>query len=274
MFGSNSVPLQPGCRNQYSVGLQQSLGRWVIIDADYFWKYTRNAYDFSVLFNTPITSPIAWQRSKPDGVTARVSTVNIHGFTAYMTLGHSRARYFQPESGGLVPLGGFSDSVFRIDHDQAYQQTVVMRYQHKTAERIDFSWRYDSGLVVSGCRMSTRRCGLRQSVIPVDPQSGRQRQLSILDGVAEVERVLVNVGLPMEIEELNRFATGRTALDRAAGSGLPRTAPQHGNIRIWFDCIKLQSSFEMICLKRKREGRRTPPQHGSAVPASNHVDGS
>jgi hypothetical protein len=150
VFGSNSVPLQPGRRNQYNVGLQQSLGRWAIVDADYFWKYTRNAYDFSVLFNTPITFPIAWQRSKLDGVTARVSTVNIHGFTAYMTLGHSRARYFPPEAGGLIPLGGFSSSVFRIDHDQAYQQTVVMRYQRKNWEWIDFTWRYDSGLVVSG----------------------------------------------------------------------------------------------------------------------------
>jgi hypothetical protein len=40
--------------------------------------------------------------------------------------------------------------VFRIDHDQAFQSTGVFRYQHKTAEWIAFTWRYDSGLVVSG----------------------------------------------------------------------------------------------------------------------------
>ena len=56
-----------------------------------------------------------------------------------------------PENGGLVPLGGFSGGVFRIDHDQAYQQTVVTRYQRPhNREWIDFTWRYDSGLVVSG----------------------------------------------------------------------------------------------------------------------------
>ena len=50
-----------------------------------------------------------------------------------------------------MPLGGFAGSVFRIDHDQAYQQTAVFRYQRpKNTEWIDFSWRYDSGLVVSG----------------------------------------------------------------------------------------------------------------------------
>ena len=151
VFGSVSAPLKPGRRNQFNVGLQQGIGRWLVIDADYFWKYTDNAYDFSVFFNTPITFPIAWHNSKLDGVTARISTVNLHGFQAYMTLGHTRARYFPPEVGGLIPLGGFSSSVFRIDHDQAYQQTVVLRYQRpRNAEWFDVVWRYDSGLVVSG----------------------------------------------------------------------------------------------------------------------------
>jgi len=151
VFGSVSEPIRPGARNQFNTGLQQSVGRWLIIDADYFWKYTHNAYDFSVLFNTPITFPIAWHNSKLDGVTARLSTVDIHGFQAYMTLGHTRARYFPPETGGLIPLGGFSSNVFRIDHDQAYQQTVALRYQRPhNREWIDFIWRYDSGLVVSG----------------------------------------------------------------------------------------------------------------------------
>jgi hypothetical protein len=151
VFGSVSEPIQPGARNQFNTGLQQSVGRWLIIDADYFWKYTHNAYDFSVLFNTPITFPIAWHNSKLDGVTARVSTVDLHGFQAYMTLGHTRARYFPPETGGLIPLGGFAGNVFRIDHDQAYQQTVALRHQRPhNREWVDFIWRYDSGLVVSG----------------------------------------------------------------------------------------------------------------------------
>ncbi len=151
IFGSVSEPIKPGTRNQFNTGLQQGIGRWLVVDADYFWKYTNNAYDFSVLFNTPITFPIAWHNSKLDGVTARLSTINLHGFQAYMTLGHTRARYFPPETGGLIPLGGFPGNVFRIDHDQAYQQTVVMRYQRpKNAEWFDFTWRYDSGLVVSG----------------------------------------------------------------------------------------------------------------------------
>jgi hypothetical protein len=150
VFGASGVaPLEPGRRNQYNAGFQQGLGRWIVVDADYFWKYTHNAYDFSTLLNTTITFPIAWQQSKVDGVSARVSTVDLHGFLAYATLGHNRARYFPPEDGGL--LAPNPPGVFRIDHDQAFQSTLNLRYQrHKNAEWASFIWRYDSGLVVSG----------------------------------------------------------------------------------------------------------------------------
>jgi hypothetical protein len=151
LFGTVYNPIRPGNRNDFDTGFQQGVGKWLIIDADYFWKYTHNAYDFDVLFNTPITFPISWNNSKVDGVSGRVSTINLHGFQAYLTLGHTRARYFPSETGGLISLGGIPDGVFRIDHDQAYQQNVNMRYQrHKNEEWIDFTWRFDSGLVVSG----------------------------------------------------------------------------------------------------------------------------
>jgi hypothetical protein len=151
VFGAHSVAIQPGFRNQFNTGFQQSIGRWLLIDADYFWKYTHNAYDFSTLLNSTITFPIAWHNSKLDGVTGRVSTIDLHGFQAYWTFGHTRARYFPPETGGLIPQGAaLVSGVFRIDHDQAFQSTGVFRYQHKNREWIAFTWRYDSGLVVSG----------------------------------------------------------------------------------------------------------------------------
>jgi hypothetical protein len=151
VFGSVSSPLQPGNRNQFNTGFQQAIGRYVLIDADYFWKYTHGAYDFSTLGATTITFPIVWHNSKLDGVTGRVSTTNMKGFQAYWTFGHTRARYYPPEDGGLIPQGApLAGGVFRIDHDQAFQSTGVFRYQHKNNEWIAFTWRYDSGLVVSG----------------------------------------------------------------------------------------------------------------------------
>jgi hypothetical protein len=151
VFGGNATPIEPGRRNQFNAGIQQALGRYLLLDGAYFWKYTHGAFDFSTLLNTTITFPISWHNSKTDGVTGRISTTNLRGFQAYWTFGHTRARYFPPEVGGLIAQGtALSGGVFRIDHDQALQSTSVLRYQFKKAEWISFTWRYDSGLVVSG----------------------------------------------------------------------------------------------------------------------------
>ncbi|SPE41009.1 TonB-dependent receptor (fragment) [Candidatus Sulfopaludibacter sp. SbA3] len=149
VFGAfGSVPLKPGVRNQFNTGLQQAIGRFLLMDANYFWKYTDTAYDFDVLFNTPVTFPIAWRKSKLDGVGARISTTSLKGFQAYMTLGHTRARFFGPETGGLIFNSPVNASVFRIDHDQALEQTMNLRYQRKKdSPWVDFTWRYDSGMV-------------------------------------------------------------------------------------------------------------------------------
>jgi hypothetical protein len=70
----------------------------------------------------------------------------------YTNFGHSNARYFPPEVGGLIFQGTASvPGVFRIDHDQAFQQTTNLRYQHGTDGLWGaLIWRFDSGLVVTG----------------------------------------------------------------------------------------------------------------------------
>ena len=49
--GVSSVQ-QPGFRNEFHAGLQQAFGSHVVFSGDYIWKYTHNAFDFSVLGNT------------------------------------------------------------------------------------------------------------------------------------------------------------------------------------------------------------------------------
>ncbi len=149
VFGAfASTPLRPGHRNQYSVGLEQAIRKYVQIEANYFWKFTKDAFDFDTLFNTSIAFPIEWRQSKIDGVSVRVSTSNIHGFQAYSTIGHTRSRFFGPESGGLIFNSPLDTGVFRIDHDQALQQTSFLRYQRgKDGWWAMFTWRYDSGEV-------------------------------------------------------------------------------------------------------------------------------
>src|SRR5579872_2010013 len=143
------LPIRLGSRNQYDAGIQQSLGKWIQVDVSYFRKYTRNAFDFDALFSTPITFPIGWAQSKLDGEGARISTPDIHGLRVYATMGHANARFFGPETGGIVFNSSLAVGAYRQDHDQVYQQNVNVRYQpRKNGWWGDFTWRYDSGLVV------------------------------------------------------------------------------------------------------------------------------
>jgi outer membrane receptor protein involved in Fe transport len=98
---TSNLPLSPGKRNQFNVGFQQLLGNHLLIDGDYFYKRTNNAYDFNVLFNTSVTFPDLLA-----DIEARLSECTnqpdkLQGVSAFMVAGHTRARYFPPESGGL-----------------------------------------------------------------------------------------------------------------------------------------------------------------------------
>jgi hypothetical protein len=148
-FGSFGVkPLTPGRRNQYNAGIEQGIGKHIVVDADYFWKYTDNAFDFDTLFNSPIQIPIEWRKSKIDGFSARLNLAPIHGFSAFTVMGHTRARFFGPENGGIIFNSPIDTGVFRIDHDQEFEQTTHLRYQYKKdGPWLAFTWRYDSGMV-------------------------------------------------------------------------------------------------------------------------------
>jgi hypothetical protein len=149
VFGAfGASPLRPGTRNQYNVGVQQGAGKHILVDAGYFWKFTHNAFDFDNLFNSPIAFPIEWRKSKIDGFSTRVSLTEIRGFSAYAIFSHTRARFFGPENGGLLFNSPLNYSVFRIDHDQAFESTTNLRYQPKrNGPWGSFTWRYDSGEV-------------------------------------------------------------------------------------------------------------------------------
>ncbi len=144
-------PLRIGRRNQYNVGLQQQIGKYVLFDADYFWKFTNNAYDFNVILNTPITFPIAWGKSELDGLSFRVNLANFKNLSAFYVAGTSRARFFPPETGGLFFLEEIPAGVFRIDHEQKFQHSFQAQYQLARLKGIApyflFGWKYDSGLV-------------------------------------------------------------------------------------------------------------------------------
>jgi hypothetical protein len=141
--------LQPGFRNEFHAGLQQAFGKNLVISGDYIWKYTHNAFDFSVLGNTPITFPIDWHNSKIPGFALRADIPNIRNITAFVVMSSVAARFFPPQTAGAGATVGQSGYPFRIDHDEKFNQTTHLQYDApvKFKPFLGFNWRFDSGLV-------------------------------------------------------------------------------------------------------------------------------
>jgi len=146
-----SGTLQPGYRNEFHAGFQQAAGKNFVFSGDYIWKYTHNAFDFSVLGNTPITFPIDWHNSKIPGFALRADVPNYRNFSAFVVMSSVAARFFPPQSAGAGATVGGSGYPFRIDHDERFNQTTHVQYQipgNKFLRPwIGFNWRFDSGLV-------------------------------------------------------------------------------------------------------------------------------
>ena len=195
----NGTAIQPGFRNEFHAGFQQAFGKYLVVDAEYLWKYTHNGYDFGVVASTPIAFPIEWHNAKIPGFAIRVSVPNYHGLTALVTMSGVAARFFNPQIGGIpfLPAG----NVFRIDHDERFNETMHLQYQPwKKAPWFGFNWRYDSGLVAGAvpCFAPTATCGF--STVPGTGGAGQPPAL-----IALINNV---TGLPLTADQ--EFQAGFT----------------------------------------------------------------
>lgn len=146
-----ATPFNPGFRNEFHTGFGQSVGRHFVFNGEYIWKYTHNAYDFSVFGTTPITFPIEWHSSKIPGYALSATLTDLKGLSVRFNSSSVAARFFNPQLGGVGATPGIAGSAFpfRIDHDEHFNETTHLEYAmpfHKSMY-IAFNWRYDTGLV-------------------------------------------------------------------------------------------------------------------------------
>jgi hypothetical protein len=188
--------LQPGFRNEFHASLQQGFGKHAVVSGEYIWKYTHNAFDFSVLGNTPITFPIDWHNSKIPGYAIRAEVPVVRGFSAYFVTSSVAARFFLPQvaGAGAAPMGG-AGLPFRIDHDEKFNETTHLQYTLSHAKALSglwsgFNWRYDSGLVAGNapCYGTT------------DPNSPCGATSTTLNGQPAIAMVNA-VGIPLTADE-------------------------------------------------------------------------
>jgi hypothetical protein len=150
--GVSSI-LQPGYRNEYHVSIQQGIGKYVTLSGEYIWKYTNNAFDFSVLGNTPITFPIDWHNAKIPGYALHGNLADFHHVSAYVDASSVAARFFPPQVAGAGATVGQVGYPFRIDHDETFNENTHVQYTLSRGGKIlngiwgGFNWHYDSGMV-------------------------------------------------------------------------------------------------------------------------------
>ena len=125
----HDTPLSPGHRNEFHAGLQQAFGRYFVVDGEYIWKYTHKALR------------LQRARQHADHFSHRVGEIE------NSRLCHPRQRAELPwldrvrrlvQRGGafLRPAGQRhwqrlrrEAAVFRIDHDENFNQTTHLQYQ-------------------------------------------------------------------------------------------------------------------------------------------------
>jgi hypothetical protein len=198
-----SGTLQPGFRNEFHAGFQQAVGKIVVVSGEYIWKYTHNAFDFSILGNTPIFFPIDWHNSKIPGYALNAEVPDFHHFSAYLVTSSVAARFFPPQVAGAGATVGQTSLPFRIDHDEKFNETTHLQYtvSHDgswfNGLWSGFNWRYDSGLVAGNAPCY----GL------TDPNSPCLASSTTLNGQPAI--ALVNAfGVPLTADE--EFQAGFT----------------------------------------------------------------
>jgi hypothetical protein len=189
-----SGTMRPGFRNEFHAGLQQAFGKKVVVSGEYIWKYTHNAFDFSVLGNTPITFPIDWHSSKIPGYAVRADIPQLHGFSAYLVASSVAARFYPPQVAGAGATVGKTGLPFRIDHDEKFNQTTHLQYTVSRGKLLSglwggFNWRYDSGMVA----------GSTPCYSPTDPNSACANSSVLPTSTAPAAVAMVDNNIPPTI---------------------------------------------------------------------------
>jgi hypothetical protein len=239
--------LQPGFRNEFHAGLQQAFGKRVVVSGEYIWKYTHNAFDFSVLGNTPITFPIDWHNSKIPGYALHVDVPEYHHVSAYVVAVFGGGALLPAAGGRSGRYGGSTGLPFRIDHDEKFNQETHVQYTFRTARR-------SAGFGAASTGATTRaRCRLSALLQPASPTipTAPAANLHLAQRPAGGEPEQLDGG---------RRVSGRTHLRRgkAATPGNPLPAGLPG-VGVWI--LAGQDSRA-----RHRRQRPQPAAHSAAQP--------
>ncbi len=152
-LGGTVAPLRPERQNVFEAGVQQALGSHVSLNAAVYHKNAVDQQDNNNFLNTGIIFPITLESIRVNGAEGRIALLPWRGFSANLSVTHSRAVSNPPFTGGLYidnsAVNALSQGAFLIDHDQFLSAYLTTQYTHHSGWWIAPSVRYDSGLVAN-----------------------------------------------------------------------------------------------------------------------------
>ena len=151
-LGGGELLVHSERQNAVDFGIQQAVGSKLRLDVDYWRRRSRFAGDQDQFVNTGIVFPLAFTSGRLNGWNARLDLARTAGLRGFLSIGHTRAIYVPPLTGGLFLDQGALDTItggpFLIDHDQKLQSQGALIYDFGgSGVWAGTNVRYDSGLV-------------------------------------------------------------------------------------------------------------------------------
>jgi len=160
-LGGGVLFVQSERQNAFDVGVQQAVGSHLRLDIDFWQRQSDFAGDQDQFLNTGIVFPLAFSSGRFHGWNVRLDLAETSGVRGFVSVGHTRAIYEAPPTGGLFldteALTSLTGGPFLIDHDQVLQiQSGWTVDFGKSGFWAGTNVRYDSGLVTDADPASLR----------------------------------------------------------------------------------------------------------------------
>jgi hypothetical protein len=146
------LPVQPSQGNYYEIGFSKAFVGKLRLDGNYFRRDVNNYADDDQISNTTISFPIAFRKSIIYGAEAKLSLLDWHRFSGFLSYSYAVGNVWFPVTGGLFLGDDASAAVTQLTghfpDSQDQRNTVRGRLRYQVAPRfwVAGGIQYDSGL--------------------------------------------------------------------------------------------------------------------------------
>ncbi len=204
------APILPGRVTAHEVGVTQSLGGRVRLDAAFWWRDFENYDDPNVLFSTNIVFPNTVASGFARGLDVRVDVPRMHGVSGYASWTNARVLQTGPINGGLFLTDEAIDigpgTRFIPDHDQRNAVSWGVSYSlERYGLWASLDGRYESGVPLEVDPDQLDELRSEPGADLVDFERGRVRPWATVDAAAGVDIVRtghMTVGVRVVVENV------------------------------------------------------------------------